>query len=96
MNALKPNAIAFLLLLSSVGLMIYLFAASRHDPSLRIAALVSGTGLVSALSSIASTMLTGKDVNAKGSPSDLPKGGAITNIESTKVEVPPTQPEQAI
>ena len=64
---MKPtsNMIASTCLVLAVGLMVFLFAASRNDPSLRIAALVAGTGLVSALASIASTMLTGKDVTLK-------------------------------
>ena len=48
MNAPNPstNIIALITLVGAVGLMTYLFAESRGDPSLRIAALVAGTGLV--------------------------------------------------
>lgn len=56
------NTIALVILVAATGLMIFLFAASRNDPSLRIAALVAGTGLVSSLAAIASTILTGKDL----------------------------------
>ena len=54
---MKPNVniIALACLLCAVGLMALLFGESRNDPSLRIAALVAGTGLVSALAAIAST-----------------------------------------
>ena len=62
MKTPNNNGIALIALLASVALMVFLFAGSRGDPSLRIAALVAGTGLVSALAAIASTILTGKDV----------------------------------
>lgn len=65
-----PNSIAFFTLLTSVFLTVFLFTASRSDPSLRIAALVSGTNLVSSLGAIASTLLTGKDVTKPREPSD--------------------------
>ena len=63
------NGIALISLIAAVILMAFLFVGSRNDPSLRIAALVAGTGLVSSLAAIASTILTGKDVTK---PSDLP------------------------
>lgn len=81
------NGIAFLALVMAVGLEIYLFAASRNDPSLRIAALVSGTALVASLGSIASTLLTGKDVTSKADPKELPPGTLTT--QSTTVQTPP-------
>lgn len=62
MKTPSSNLIALVCLLLATGLMGYLFGESRMDPSLRIAALVAGTGLVSALAAIASTMLTGKDL----------------------------------
>lgn len=67
MKSPTTNLIALTCLILAVGLMVFLFAESRQDPSLRIAALVAGTGLVSSLGAIASTMLTGKDVTAKAS-----------------------------
>jgi K+-transporting ATPase KdpF subunit len=79
----KPNTIAWTLLVLSVGLMVYLFAASRSDPSLRIAALVAGTGLVSSLSSIASTMLTGKDVTQRNA-ADLPPNTTTVDTATIK------------
>jgi len=78
------NMIALIILLASTGLMIYLFAASRNDPSLRIAALVAGTGLVSSLAAIASTILTGKD---------LTKGHDTTEPPPNPTP-PPADPEQ--
>lgn len=59
------NIIAVVALVLATGLMVFLFAESRNDPSLRIAALVAGTGLVAALTAIASTILTGKDVTKR-------------------------------
>ena len=69
---MKPpaaNVIALVALIIATGLMVFLFAESRGDPSLRIAALVAGTGLVSTLAAIASTILTGKDLTK---PPDAP------------------------
>jgi len=89
---MKPstNMIALLSLLGAIGLMVYLFAGSRLDPSLRIAALVAGTGLVSSLAAIASTILTGKDVT-KHDASDLPPN--TTTIDTSTVKVGPTKEE---
>lgn len=78
------NLIAFSSLAMSVGLMVFLFAESRNDPSLRIAALVAGTNTVASLSSIASTMLTGKDVTTK-SDSDLPPNSSLSTTSTLKV-----------
>ena len=75
MKTPSQNAIALIALVLAVFLMAYLFAASRSDPSLRIAALVAGTGLVASLGSIASTLLTGKDVTGQAKelpPSTIP------------------------
>lgn len=83
---MKQNNIAFAGLLLAVGLEIYLFAASRTDPSLRIAALVSGTALVASLGSIASTLLTGKDVTNRGTD-DLPPNSTFST--ATKIQTPP-------
>ena len=78
----STNTIALLTLIGAIGLMVYLFAGSRNDPSLRIAALVAGTGLVSALAAIASTILTGKDLTK---PSDLPPGSTSSTSQLIKV-----------
>lgn len=67
--------------------MVFLFAESRSDPSLRIAALVAGTGLVSTLAAISSTILTGKDLTK---PSDLPPNASMSS--TTTVNVPVTDP----
>jgi hypothetical protein len=79
------NTIALVILLVSVALMAYLFAESRNDPSLRIAALVAGTGLVSSLAAIASTILTGKDLTKQREPSDFPPN--TTTVDTSTVNV---------
>jgi hypothetical protein len=65
--------------------MMFLFAESRGDPALRIAALVAGTGLVASLVAIASTMLTGKDVTKPRDPADLPPN--TTTVDTSSVQV---------
>jgi len=87
MKSVSTNTIALLSLFGAIGLMVYLFAGSRQDPSLRIAALVAGTGLVSALAAISSTILTGKDVTKPRDPADLPPGTSTTDVST--INVPP-------
>ena len=77
--------IALYILAQSVALSVYLFAASRNDPSLRIAALVAGTNLVSALAAIASTMLIGKDITRPRDPADMPPNSVATDTSTVKV-----------
>ena len=86
------NAIALIVLILSVALMVYLFAGSRNDPSLRIAALVAGTGLVSALAAIASTILTGKDLTKGRDPAEMPPNTVTT--DTSVVKVGPAGPTQ--
>lgn len=94
MKTPEQNTIALLSLIIATGLMVYLFAASRNDPSLRIAALVAGTGLVATLSAIASTILTGKNLN-KRDPADLPPNSSVVDTSTVKVgPLDPTQPKQ--
>lgn len=83
---MKPNTIALILLVLATVFMSGLFIGSRTDPSLRIAALVSGTGLVSALAAIASTILTGKDLTKTGA--DLPPGSSVNTAQQTTIQVP--------
>ena len=93
MKSPSNNMIALLTLLGAIGLMVYLFAGSRQDPSLRIAALVAGTGLVSALAAIASTILTGKDLTKPRDPADMPPNTTTTDTSTETVgPVPPIQP----
>jgi hypothetical protein len=84
------NAIALACIVLATGLMVYLFAASRGDPSLRIAALVAGTALVASLGSIASTLLTGKDVTSAAAK-DLPPNTSMST--TTTVQTPPDEPK---
>lgn len=84
MMDLKPNSIAFYLILIATFLMVTLFFMTRQDPSLRTGALFAGTGLVSAITAIASTLLVGRDVQQK----DLPPGSKVD--ASVHTEVPPT------
>lgn len=96
MTLAKPssNTIAFGLLITATILTIFLFIESRNDPSLRIAALVSGTNLVSALAAIGSTLLTGKDLSNKTTdPNDLPPGSST--LETQAVQIPPAPKETA-
>lgn len=85
------NWIALVAICIATALMVYLFAGSRLDPSLRIAALVAGTGLVSTLAAIASTILTGKDLSKH---EDLPPGATqVTQVPpaTSTVTVDPTE-----
>lgn len=92
MKSITPNTIAIVTLVMAVGLMVFLFAESRGDPALRIAALVAGTGLVSALAAIASTILTGKDLTKPHDPADLPPN--TTTVDTSTVKVDPTPPAE--
>lgn len=87
MKTPQQNTIALIALILAVGMMTYLFAASRSDPSLRIAALVAGTGLVASLGSIASTLLTGKDVT--GGAKDLPPNSSLQQTTTLTSQTPP-------
>lgn len=80
MESPKPsnNLIAVICIVLGVGLVAYVFMASRLDPGLRMAALVAATGVVSALVAIASTILTGKDVS-KPDAKDIPPGSKVTD-----------------
>lgn len=84
---MKPpenNTIALIVILASVALSIFLFAESRNDPSLRIAALVSCTGSVTALLAIGSTILTGKDVTKKDTVSTEVQNPTQVTTTTTK------------
>jgi hypothetical protein len=94
-KTISTNTIAFLILIGAIFLMVYLFAGSRTDPSLRIAALVAGTGLVSALAAIASTILTGKDVTKPRDPADMPPNTTTTDTSTIKVGSAPLDPSNS-
>lgn len=92
MRPLTINGIALFSLIAAVGLMAFLFGESRNDPSLRIAALVAGTGLVSSLAAIASTILTGKDVTKPRDPLDIPPN--TTTVDTSTVKTGDTSPKE--
>ena len=56
----RTDTIAFLLLLLAVVTALIAFTLGRNDPSVRTAVLLCVTSLVTALSSIAATLLVGK------------------------------------
>lgn len=93
MKAPTTNGIAIFALAAAVGLMVFLFADSRNDPSLRIAALVAGTGLVASLAAIASTILTGKDVTKPRDPAELPPNTTTVDTSTIKVGTDPNAPK---
>jgi len=97
MKTPSQNMIALIAILLAVILMAFLFASSRSDPSLRIAALVAGTGLVASLGSIASTLLTGKDVTGAAQARDLPPNSTLSTTTTTQVNAvaPPIDPSSA-
>lgn len=98
MTTPKPgnNSIATLCIISGVLLTAYIFAASRNDPGLRMAALVAATSIASALIAIASTMLVGTNVMTKPpqtDPNELPPGSVVTtNGPQETVQTPPIAP----
>jgi hypothetical protein len=93
---MKPSngLIAVICITCCVGLTVFIFSESRNDPGLRMAALVSSTSVAAALIAIASTLLVGKDVTHPD-PADLPPGSTATDMSSTTVKIPPTDPPAA-
>lgn len=63
--------IGLVILVLAVAMAVALFIASRGDPSLRIAALVSVTGLITGLTGVASTLMIGRDITQKNSESTV-------------------------
>jgi len=99
MTVTKPsnNSIALVCIIGGIMLTAYIFAASRNDPGLRMAALVSATSVCSALIAIASTMLVGTNVmdkkTAQTDPNDLPPGSVVTSSGAQEtVQTPPITP----
>lgn len=85
---MKPSngLIAVICIVGCIGLTVFIFAESRLDPGLRMAALVSSTSVAAALIAIASTLLVGKDVT-KSDPNDLPPGSVASSSQT--VQTPP-------
>lgn len=92
MKPITLNAIAALCIVLAVSLMVFLFAESRSDPALRIAALVAGTGAVASLLAIASTLLTGKDVTKPRDPADMPPNSTTTDTSTVQTGPAPATP----
>lgn len=89
---LNSNAIALCAMLLGWAMVLYMFATSRNDPGLRIAALTLGSTASGTLLAIASTLLTGKDLTNRST--DLPPGSTqITQTPpvSTAVTTDPIQ-----
>jgi hypothetical protein len=79
--------IAIICIVGAIGVSIYTFAASRLDPGLRMAALVSMTNLAAALMATASTLLVGKtfgNTKAQDVDIDLPK--LPPGVESAQID----------
>ncbi len=89
MNLSRPASIIVgCCILGSVGITLYVFAASRLDPGLRMAALVAATNIASAMMATASTMLTGKDFSSsKRDPENLPPGSVSQTTDT--IQTPP-------
>lgn len=95
MKSLSNNLIAFIFGIAGAAFSAYIFLASRGDPGLRMAALVSATASAASLLTIASTLLTGKDVT-NHVKQDLPPGSTqVTQVPpaNAPVTVDPTQPK---
>ncbi len=89
---MKPpgnNWIALIFGFMAFAVSLYVFAMSRNDPGLRMAALVAATSTGAGLLAVSSTLLTGKDVTK---PSDLPPNSTATDTSTIKVGPDPTQP----
>lgn len=82
MKSPSNQFVAILCILAGVGLAVYIFAASRNDPGLRMAALVCATGAVTTVLAIGSLTITGKDL-AHPVPPDVPPGSAATTSTTT-------------
>jgi hypothetical protein len=87
----KPtnNLISVICIVSAVMLTVFIFSESRNDSGLRMAALVSSTGIATALVAIASTLLTGKDLTQKDPPAIPPGSTSIQQETTTSVTTPP-------
>lgn len=91
MKPLTNNLIAFIFGIAGAAFSAYIFLASRGDPGLRMAALVSATASAASLLTIASTLLTGKDVTK---PADLPPNS--TSVDTSTIKVGPEPPKEGV
>lgn len=93
----KPtnNTIALVCIVVGAALTVYIFAASRNDAGLRMAALVFASNIATAIVAISSLLLTGKDLTTKPpvDPASLPPGSVLTsNGPQDVVQTPPIAP----
>ena len=88
----RTDSIAFWLLVISVGTAMLAFALGRNDPTVRTAVLLCVTNLVTALTSIAATLLVGKPTTThQVETKDATK---LTTQESQTTSVQPMEAEQ--
>ena len=94
---MKPpgnNWIALIFGFMAFAVSLYVFAMSRNDPGLRMAALVAATSTGAGLLAVSSTLLTGKDVTK---PADMPPNSSITTtsqVGPTHVDPTPVPPKE--
>ena len=89
MKTPSNNMISLIFGLLSTAVSLYIFAMSRNDPGLRMAALVAASSTGAGLLAVCSTLLTGKDLT-KTPPTDLPPNSSAT--QSSTVQVGPAAP----
>ena len=83
----RTDQIAFLLLVIAVLTTMVAFALGRNDPTVRTAVLLSVTNLVTALTSIAATLLVGKPTTTH--QVDANEATRLTTEESQTTSVQP-------
>lgn len=88
MRAPTNNLIAALCIVGGLALTVFIFSSSRSDPGLRMAALVSATTTVGSIITIASVILTGKDVTHPAAE-DLPPNSSLQQTTTLKTITAP-------
>lgn len=89
------NMIALIFGLLSTAVALYIFAMSRNDAGLRMAALVAATSTGAGLLAVCSTLLTGKDLTKPHDVNDLPPNTTTVDTSTSTVKVGPADPTQA-
>ena len=85
----RTDGIAFHLLIMAVATAMLAFALGRNDPTVRTAVLLCVTNLVTALTSIAATLLVGKPTTTH--EVETKEGTKLTTQESQTTSVQPMQ-----
>ena len=83
----RTDSIAFLLLVMAVGTALVAFALGRNDPTVRTAVLLCVTNSVTALTSIAATLLVGK-----ASLTHQVEAGGATKLTTQESQTTSVQP----